>query len=149
MKTVKGDLIELAKQGEFDVIVHGCNCFCSFGAGIAKSIKQNFPQAYKADLQTTKGDRKKLGSCTGAFIPLLKLTVVNAYIQYRYGRDKRHADYDAIRKCMRYIAEHYAGLRIGLPKIGAGLAGGDWEKIKSIIAEEMSECDVTIVEYGQ
>ena len=39
MKIIKGDLIKLALQGEFDVIVHGCNCFCTMGAGIAKSIK--------------------------------------------------------------------------------------------------------------
>ena len=42
MKTVKGDLIHLALAGEFDVIVHGCNCYCTMGVGIAKTIKQKF-----------------------------------------------------------------------------------------------------------
>ena len=31
------------------------------GAGIAKNIKNNFYSAYKADMATEKGDRKKLG----------------------------------------------------------------------------------------
>ena len=59
MKLIKGDLIQLAKNGEFDVIIHGCNCFCTMGAGIAKTIKDIFPEAYKADLNTKKGDRSK------------------------------------------------------------------------------------------
>jgi O-acetyl-ADP-ribose deacetylase (regulator of RNase III) len=35
----------------------------------------------------------------------------------------------------------------GMPKIGAGLAGGDWELIESIIDEELSGESVTIVNY--
>lgn len=57
MNVIKGDLIKLALDGRFDVIVHGCNCQCAMGAGIAKSIKETFPEAYKADLATTKGSR--------------------------------------------------------------------------------------------
>jgi O-acetyl-ADP-ribose deacetylase (regulator of RNase III) len=30
---------------------------------------------------------------------------------------------------------------------GAGLAGGDWNKIKGIILRELVDCDVTLVEY--
>ena len=147
MKTIKGDLIKLAKDGTFNVIGHGCNCFCTMGSGIAKSIKQNFPQAYDADLKTRKGNKKKLGTCTFATINPLDLIVVNAYTQFQYGRDRVHADYDAIRSCMSWIVESFPRSRIGLPKIGAGLAGGDWNRIYRIIEEEMSEVDVTIVEY--
>lgn len=45
MRNVQGDLIELALNGVFDVIVHGCNCQCTMGAGIAKSIRAKFPEA--------------------------------------------------------------------------------------------------------
>lgn len=57
MKKLKGDLIALALEGEFSVIVHGCNCQCAMGKGIAKTIKTRFPEAYQADLKTKKGDR--------------------------------------------------------------------------------------------
>ena len=33
MKTIQGNLIHSAQAGEFDLIVHGCNCFCTMGAG--------------------------------------------------------------------------------------------------------------------
>ena len=42
---------------------------------------------------------------------------------------------------------HGEGLKFGFPYIGAGLAGGDWEIIKSIIEEEMKGEDITFVKY--
>ena len=42
MKYIDGDLIRLAKQGTFDVIAHGCNCFCTMGAGIAPQMAEAF-----------------------------------------------------------------------------------------------------------
>ena len=73
--------------------------------------------------------------------------IINAYTQYGYGRDKVYVDYDAIRSCMREIKTKYAGKRIGLPKIGAGLAGGDWGIISGIIDEELEGEDVVVVVY--
>ena len=49
MQTVRGDLFALGFAGEFDAIIHGCNCHNTMGAGIAKSVKQQFPAAYHAD----------------------------------------------------------------------------------------------------
>jgi O-acetyl-ADP-ribose deacetylase (regulator of RNase III) len=45
--TICGDLIRLAILGNFDVIVHGCNCFKTMGGGIAAQIKRVFPKAYQ------------------------------------------------------------------------------------------------------
>ena len=51
----------------------------------------------------------------------------------------------ALRECMQVIKKDYAGKRIGLPKIGAGLGGGDWAIISAIIEEELAGEDVTVV----
>jgi O-acetyl-ADP-ribose deacetylase (regulator of RNase III) len=150
MKAARGDLLALAKGGTFDVIAHGCNCFNGMGNGIAGQIKKQFPAAYEADKQTKKGDNAKLGTCTTATIACdggHELVVVNAYTQYTWSKkEQRTADYEAIRKCMRWIKQSYGGKRIGLPRIGAGLAGGDWATIKAIIEEELAGEDVTLVE---
>ena len=42
MKIINGDIIKLAP--EFDVVIHGCNCFHKMGAGVAKLIAKNFPE---------------------------------------------------------------------------------------------------------
>ena len=99
MHKLKGDLIKLALRGDFDVIVHGCNCFCTMGAGIALAIKSTFPDAYQSDLKPSKGDRSKLGSYSTATIQSKghQIIVVNAYTQYHYRGPGNKADYQAIR----------------------------------------------------
>ena len=149
MKVVQGDLLALARRGAFDVIVHGCNCQGQMGKGIALSIRQLFPAAYAADLRTEKGSRAKLGTYSSATVDAdgHPLTIVNAYTQFHWRGPGVKADYDAIRRVMRAIARDFPGHRIGYPKIGAGLAGGDWTVIGAIIDEEMRGLDHTLVEF--
>lgn len=151
MQRIKGDLIELAQTGKFDVIIHGCNCFCTMGSGIAKSIKQNFPAAFKADLETAKGDKEKLGTISYARILIdeRELIVINGYTQYNWRGNGRKVDYEAIRKVFRSVKNQFSGLRIGYPAIGAGLAGGDWETISKIIDEELFGEQHTFVEFAK
>lgn len=57
------------------------------------------------------------------------------------------ADYDAIRLAMRRIKTQFSGRRIAYPKIGAGLARGDWARIARIIDEELAGETHTLVLY--
>ena len=147
MKTITGNLIELAQDNYFDVIIHCCNCFCTMGAGIAKAIKDVFPEAYEADLLTQKGDRSKLGTISVAQVTRNDHTIyiVNAYSQYHYSSVTTQADYAAIRSAMVQIKKQFSNKKIGYPKIGAGLAGGDWQIIASIIDEELAGEDHCLV----
>lgn len=149
MKTIHGDLIALALEGRFDVIVHGCNCFHTMGAGIAAQIARAFPEAVEADHGTTYGERVKLGTLSiaaasraDADVPLL---ILNAYTQYEPGRN---VDYDAIATCFDRVSRLVAPVaRIGYPMIGAGIAGGDWERIAAIIDARLVGMDHTLVVY--
>jgi O-acetyl-ADP-ribose deacetylase (regulator of RNase III) len=149
MQTEKGDLVQKAKAGEFDVIVHGCNCFCQMGAGIAKTIKQVFPAAYQADLTTVAGDKAKLGQYTVARVDVQGqvLAIVNAYTQYEWQGTGRKADYDAIRQVFRQVKQEFSGKRIGYPALGAGLAGGEWSVIGAIIDEELAGENHVFIEW--
>ncbi|MGJ4949113.1 macro domain-containing protein [Bradyrhizobium sp. HKCCYLS20291] len=149
MKVIKGDLIRLALDGAFDVIVHGCNCQCNMGAGIAKTIKEIFPEAYAADLTTTKGSRDKLGSISTATVTRggQQLTIVNGYTQFHWRGPGILVDYAAVRNVMKDVKARFSASRIGYPKIGAGLAKGDWTLVAEIIDAELGEEDHTLVEY--
>lgn len=127
MKTIRGDLLALALDGQFDVIIHGCNCQCTMGAGIAKAIKATFPEAYDADRNTPKGDRAKLGTISSATVERdgHEITIVNGYTQFHWRGSGVLADYDAIRSVMAAVKSQFSGKPIGYPKIGAGLAKGD------------------------
>jgi len=150
MKSIAGDLLQFAIDGYFDVIIHGCNCQCQMGKGIALSIKRQFPEAYAADCQTTKGDATKLGTVSVAEIERNGhiLYVVNGYTQVHWRGNGVKADYEAIRSVMRTVRLTFSGKRIGYPKIGAGLAGGDWDVIQMIIQEELAGENHTYVEYA-
>jgi len=153
LKYKLGDLIAAANSGEVNVIAHGCNCFTTMGSGIAPLVKAAFPEAWKADLQTSKGDKSKLGSYSvgGTSSGLL---VYNLYSQYGYsGRNKgiRDLDYNALYDSLTAMKKNLTvrglgseGFRVGLPKIGAGLAGGDWNVIEAMIMSVFESYDVTI-----
>lgn len=148
IRYVDGDLLKLADENNFDVIAHGCNCFCVMGAGIAPQIKAKYPEAYAVDCETTAGDEKKLGTIT--YTKNTTPIVVNIYSQYdTKGRrqGQMDLDYDALRSGIKAMKEKFSGKRFGLPQIGAGLAGGDWTIIEKIIEEEMRGEYVTIVNY--
>jgi O-acetyl-ADP-ribose deacetylase (regulator of RNase III) len=153
MAAIKGNLIDLAEAGRFDVIVHGCNCFHAMGAGIAKEISSRYPAALAVDKNSTlKGDSSKLGGYTFTYVTApngYSFIIVNAYTQYYYGRPKKGkgpvVDYDAIGSVFGMIAKHFNSYRIGYPKIGAGLAGGNWVDINGIICSKLIGMDHQLV----
>lgn len=143
-----GNLIEMLKNGEIDVLIHGCNCWHTMGAGIAKHIKTNFPQAYEADKQTSYGDKNKLGTYSQATFDIQgrKVTVINAYTQFNMGGGVDHFSYETFTKLLQNIKKNYGDKKIGLPLIGCGLAGGDEQRILSMIEEHFEGIDYKLVE---
>lgn len=150
MKIVRGDLIDLALNGKFDVIIHGCNCQCTMGAGVALAIKSIFPEAYRTDCETPKADSDKMGTISFATVERNGhfITIVNGYTQFHWRGSGVLADYQAIRSIMSKVKSQFACKRIGYPRIGAGLAKGDWDAISQIIDEELDGEDHTLVEFA-
>jgi len=152
MKKVVGDLLQLGKAGEFDVIFHGCNSFCAMGSGIAAGVRKVFPEAWEEDNKTIKGDKFKLGTITS--VDILQdsgelLTVVNAYTQYGFDPSTSPLNYQALELCLRQIRTQFHDKRIGYPAIGAGLGGGDWSEIQKTINKIFVGLDHTFVEYDE
>lgn len=149
MNIIQGNLITMAEAGQFDEIIHGCNCFCAMGAGIAKTIRERLPEAYAADLKTQKGDRAKLGTYSSAEIVRgdVKFVVINAYTQFDFWTKGVKTNYPAIKSVMGKIRADFGGKRIGYPLIGAGLAGGDWGRIALIINDQLLGEDHTLVQF--
>lgn len=131
-----GNLITLADNGVFDVIVHGCNCFENMGAGIAYAIRQRWPEAFSADCSYSfSGDYDKLGNFSEAVVNSGNLRIINAYTQFGYnGRRSNVAfgdvfDYTSFDLILQKLYHHYPNKHFGFPLIGCGLAGGNRERI--------------------
>lgn len=149
MKYIEGNLIDLAFEGRFDIIIHGCNIFHTFGSGIAAEIAKRIPDAYKADKMTPYGSKEKLGTFSAVIVPNNNgnfFTVVNLYTQGSFGKDGVHVVYEALENGFTSFkaADSAHPLRIGIPMIGAGLGGGDWERIESFI-DGLEFADLTCV----
>lgn len=155
LKHVKGNLLDLAEVGEFDIIVQGCNCFNTMGGGIAREIRERYPLAAAADEATIRGDYTKLGNWTVGLNDLTdrKFIIINAYTQYNMSQGNDVFEYAAFELILQKLCHEYGNKRIGLPYIGMGLAGGDKEIILDMI-EEFAYCvaqlggTVTLVEFG-
>lgn len=152
LKHRKGNLLDLAEAGEFDVVVHGCNCFNTMGGGIAKEIAERFPEAAWEDRKTIAGDYKKLGNYTQVQIDDTFI-IVNAYTQYNMSTGKDVFEYNAFALILQKLEHEHGTKRIGLPYIGMGLAGGKKDVIISIIeyfAKSIADKGgtVTLVEFA-
>lgn len=145
-----GNLVEMANRGEIDVLVHGSNCF-HMNSGIAKEIRNTFPEAYQSFLKTPKGDKTKLGKidCVTVERNGKPVTIVNAFVQYTWGRDPDvlYVDYEKIRSCFEAVSKQFdRNVKIGIPRIGSGLGNGCWVTISNIINQQMGNHNLVLVD---
>ena len=134
IKYVKGNLL----RSNCDIIAHGCNCFCNMEAGIAKQIATEYPEAAEADFFSYRGNIEKMG--TGSWANSNEKRIYNLYTQYKYGNEEVHVEYDSVQKSLEFmrvnlISNNLWDKKIGIPLIGCGLAGGDWNIVSQIVEE--------------
>ena len=140
LKIVKGNLIKMAQDGEFDAIVHGCNCFTTMGSGIARQLRDTYPEVYEVDCETVRGDKSKLGSFSLA-LPTTerKFAIFNAYTQFGFNSGGANEDVFEYEAFERFLANLVPTVKIyprfGFPLIGCGLAGGNKERILAMLVE--------------
>lgn len=155
MKIITGNLLDLAESGAYSIIMHGCNCFHSMSGGIAGDIAKRYPCVPLVDKATTvRGDIAKLGTyslaeVTHKAIPtqqktppgpwqdkpksvaqLLpkghRFTVINLYTQYNPGADFLPSIFPV---ATARVNKDFSGCTIGIPLIGCGIGGGNWEEV--------------------
>lgn len=114
-------------------IVHGCNSKGVMGSGVAKAIRSWYKLAYQDYEDVYNSNGLALGDIVVSVQPDGK-TIHNAITQQDYGRDSSrvYVSYWAIAEVFRKINQ-WGVKEVALPKIGAGLANGDWNVISAII----------------
>lgn len=157
VKELYSDIFKEIDTGNYGIAVHGCNCQKNMGAGLAKAFAQKFPELELAD---KKFDKPKMGTLSHWFDKTSQTLLINAYTQYWYGKpygnkgalssqrfsfDNEQNRLNAIEHIFWTIDNVYQGMNILVPKVGAGLAGGNWENIKQTIVEQTTKNDLTFV----
>ena len=147
IKYERGDMFETLDK----CLVHGCNAHGVMGSGVAATWKKLYPQSFKDyalfcdKANTMAGRRFALGHIV--VTEEADKILVCAVTQENMGSDgKRYVSYDAIDSCFEKIAnDPRIPNKITIPQIGAGLGGGDWKVIESIINRRLGESrEVTV-----
>lgn len=139
---IRGDLLSVTSGH----IVHGCNAQGVMGSGVALAIATKWPEVYEKYKLEHATRRMYLGSAHSVEISdRPHLLVWNAITQEYFGRtNKRYVSYDAIESSLSKINTSVIELKdviqpvINIPKIGAGLGGGNWSIIEKIITETVT-----------
>ncbi len=143
----------IIRENEYSVIVHCCNTLGAWGAGFVIPLAKRYPNARSSYFNYIHQGNVKLGD-----VDEVKVTdniyVANLMGQKFLGKGPNGeipCDYNAIEKGFLNIIgswfnrnEYYS---IHLPRIGCGLAGGDWKVIEDIIKRtfiDMANVDVFV-----
>lgn len=162
VKEVIGDIFAAPPNS---VLIHACNCYGNWGAGIAGAFRQHYPNAHKKHEDFCKSGSNGMAQVgTAQLIPPLdepkKHYVGNLFTSGGYGRRKDTPDMilsntgPAMVDLLRQIADvkknggEVAELRIC--KINSGLFGVPWEKslevLQNIELEPDMPTEVTVYE---
>lgn len=134
IKYIHGNLFD----SQCNIIAHGCNCKGGFGSGLAGQIAKKWPRVREAYLEHHNIFGWKLGDvqlvfCNDDFsFPI----IANMATQKDFGYDgKKYVDYNAVGKCLKQVFMYAdkKGYSIAMPRVGCGLAGGNWEAVKRIV----------------
>ena len=135
------------------IIAHCCNDAGFWNAGFVRALSERFHQperSYRRWSQTNAPVPFALGQVL--FVKVKSGLCVANIIGQSGIRSKSNPTpirYDAIRAGLARVRElalaHVASVH--LPPIGAGLAGGDWQIISTIIEEELCSHGVNVTVY--
>ena len=139
---IEGNLLD----ANVDFICHQVNCQGKMGSGVAKAIRERYPQVYEQykqfyDMNTTE---QLLG-----FSQYVKVSdvveqkpyyVVNMFAQANYGYDgKQYTSLEAFKNCLESIDSHCIGYTVAFPwLIGCVRGGADWNVVLPMILETLT-----------
>ncbi len=141
----KGDLL----ASDIRHLIQGCNSRGVMGSGVAKAIRDKYPQAYRDYRDVYNNNGLNLGDIVVS-VQDDGTVIHNAITQKDYGRDssKVYVSYWAIAEVFRKI-ESWGIKEIAMPMLGAGLARGDWTVISAIIENTLINTKPIVYMYDE
>ena len=153
-----------------DYICHQVNCQGVMGSGVAKAIRDKWPQVYEEYKKFFEDTRNRLLSYYTLKIPPIDVSqhilgqiqkievdphnakyVINMFAQEWYGYDGvRYTSYDAFWECLHHIKETARPKStIAFPyKIGCERGGANWNIISTMIEEVLKDFKIEYWRYN-
>lgn len=131
------------------IIAHVCNDAGGWGAGFVLALSRKWKQPER---EYRNWYAKKLNFILGEtqFVQVEEnVLIANMLAQHGYKNpfNKVPLQYDALKECLEKVCDRALkdGYEVQMPRIGAGLAGGEWCKIEEIINETLVKKNVRVI----
>jgi len=149
LRFVKGDATN--PQGSTRYILQIVNNEGKYGAGFSGALSKRWP---KVESEYRTWWRERFGKLALGDIQIIQvlsdLVVVNMVAQNGIvPKSPKPIDYEALQKCLAKAGseiKNYNGA-VHMPRIGCGLAGGEWEKIEPLIEQELLKRGLNVTVY--
>jgi O-acetyl-ADP-ribose deacetylase (regulator of RNase III) len=152
IRYLQGDATSPQSPGP-KVIAHICNDLGGWGKGFVLAISRRWPDPER-DYRAWHRHRADNDFGLGA-VRLVRVRpdtwVANMIGQHgmRRGSSGPPIRYDALERCLTRLVEDVKPLHasVHMPRIGTGLAGGDWSTIEPLITAALSVHDIPVTVY--
>ena len=152
---VEGDVIAGAMKAEGGIILpHIVNNIGLWGKGFVVALSDMWPIIsfkYKLLVGATSNGEDLLGH-NQTIMVRRGFQVINMFAQrgVRGRGNPNPISYGRLQKCLTGVSStafYHAGSSVHMPKIGSGLAGGDWEMIEKMVFETIVRNGTDVVVY--
>lgn len=164
IRYIRGDATAPEADGN-KVLVHVCNDMGAWGAGFVLAISKRWPEPERAYREWAARCPKQtvettVGMSTLPMMPLGEAQFVkvedDTWVANMIGQHlvwgvggRPPIWYDAVRAALRRVAMFALGstASIHMPRIGCGLAGGEWRIMGEIVEAELGHLSVTVYDW--
>jgi O-acetyl-ADP-ribose deacetylase (regulator of RNase III) len=145
---VSGDLF--ANRVGAQALAHGCNCQGSMGAGIAVGFRERYPAMFEEYRRRCKVKPREFNPGDVFLYKARegKPWVFNLATQEGYWRSR--ATYEAVEQAlrrMRELADLEGITSVAMPRIGAGMGGLSWRRVRDLIERVLGDWTGTAYVY--
>jgi O-acetyl-ADP-ribose deacetylase (regulator of RNase III) len=152
LRVIKGDATSPQAAGP-KIIAHVCNDQGHWGAGFVLAVSRRWPEPER-DFRRWHRERAGNDFALGA-VRLVEvqpaLWVANMIGQHgiKTGSSGPPVRYEAIGRALMTVGDQALelGASVHLPRIGCGLAGGEWSKVEPLIEDRLAGIAVTVYAF--
>lgn len=135
------------KEGGNKIIIHICNDCNKWGAGFVMALSRRWKEP---EMRFRALKNPKLGDVE--FVSVEKdISVANIIGQHGImnSKDGPPIRYEAVRQALKEVCQFAKSNNATVvgPRLGSGLAGGDWDEIEKILIEELILNGIEVVIY--
>lgn len=155
MKTInylKGDATSPQAKGT-KLIGHVCNDLGGWGKGFVLALSRRWPEPERSyrDWHASR-NKNDFGLAAVQFVqvePYIWVANMVAQRGYKTGSQGPPIRYEALATCLRATGDKAIelGASLHLPRIGCGLAGGEWPRVEPLIQQHIADRGIAVTIY--